>query len=497
MPTSELYTSSLPLFAVLVSLAAVPLIVISRGSPNLREFWTLAAAVAKLGFVAALLPDALSNRSAETVLYEIVPGLSLALRADPLGVFFALVASSLWLATSFYSIGYMRELSERRQTRYFACFALCLSATVGIAFASNLLTFTIFYEILTIATYPLVIHKGTREALSSGRKYLVYTLSAGVLLIACVAMTYQLAGTVEFAPGGFLTPEDGSPALLRVLFLMFVASAGVKAGLMPFHSWLPAAMVAPTPVSALLHAVAVVKAGVFATIRIIGFVFGPTTLASLGIASVLATVAAVTILLASLLAFTQDNLKRRLAYSTVGHLSYIILGAALLTPTSLAGSLMHFASHALMKITLFFCAGAIYVNLHKEKVSDLDGIGRQMPLTMAAFAIGALGLAGVPPINGFSSKWYLGLGALEAGVPVALLVFLLSGLLNAGYFFPIVYRAFFRSSSGVLPYKEASWFMVAPLLVTGGLSLILGLAPNFAFGFFSLASLVGSSIGAW
>jgi multicomponent Na+:H+ antiporter subunit D len=494
MNDPEIYRSLLPFYAVMVSLIAALLIMLSSRYSNLREFWTLAASVAKFSFVLMLLPGVLADRVAEFTFWDISPGISLTLKADCFGVFFALVSSGLWMLTSIYSIGYVRGLNEHKQTRYFASFAICLSATIGIAFSANLLTFIFFYEILTIATYPLVIHKETKEAISAGRKYLAYTLTAGVLLIAATAWTYRLVGTLDFKAGGIFGNLSLQPSTVSVLFLLFIGGVGVKAAIMPLHSWLPAAMIAPTPVSALLHAVAVVKSGVFGVVRVVGFVFGPQVMRQFDLNLILSVVAGATVILASLLAFRQDNLKQRLAYSTVGHLSYIVLGAALLSPASLVGSLMHIANHATMKITLFFCAGALYVTHHKEKISELDGIGRAMPWTMGAFTIGALGLAGIPPINGFVSKWQLGLGSLQSGAMLPLAVLLLSGLLNAGYFAPIIYRAFFKDPP--LPYKkkEASLATVIPLVITAFLSVIWGLYPDYFLNFYSLASKVSGSI---
>ncbi|MBN2207458.1 MAG: monovalent cation/H+ antiporter subunit D family protein [Candidatus Aminicenantes bacterium] len=488
------FASPLPLLAVAVSLAAVPAILLSAKNRNLREFWTLAASLAKFAVVLSLLPAVLDGRLAETRLFELAPGVRLALKADAAGVFFALVASGLWILTSVYNIGYMRGLRERKQTRYYASFAVCLSSTVGVAFAANLLTFVLFYEILTVATYPLVVHKESAEAIRAGRKYLAYTLSAGVLLIAATAMIWLTAGRLEFVPGGFLSGSSLSAGTLKALFLLLLGGVGVKASIMPLHGWLPTAMVAPTPVSALLHAVAVVKSGVFGVVRVTGFVFGPRLMADMEFDTLLAGFAAATILTASLLAFREDNLKRRLAYSTVGHLSYIVLGMALVAPAAAAGSLLHLAFHATLKITLFFCAGAIYVNLHKDKVSELDGVGRIMPWTMAAFTLGAIGLAGIPPLNGFVSKWSLGLGALQAGRPTALALLVLSGILNAGYFFPIVRRAFFKKGAFPPGAREAAPTMVAPLVVTAGLSLALGLYPDLFFRFYRLASAVAASV---
>lgn len=489
----ETILSLRPLLAVAVSLVAAVLIVLSSRRPNLRETWTIAAALAKFGLALSMLPDVLAGRVPEVTLLPISPGITLALRVDPFGLFFALVASALWIVTSIYSVGYVRSLAEHKQTRYFASFAVSLSATLGVAFAGNILTFVLFYEILTIATYPLVIHKETPEAISAGRKYLAYTLSAGLALILATAITYRLAGTLDFRPGGFLA-DVANPSELLPLLALFVLGCGVKAALMPLHSWLPSAMVAPTPVSGLLHAVAVVKAGVFGMLRVVGFVFGPALLQDMGAWQILAAVAAATLVLASLLAMAQDNLKRRLAYSTVGHLSYIVLGAALLTPHAWIGSLLHLANHAVLKITLFFCAGAIYVKTHRENVSELDGVGHQMPITMGAFALASLGLAGVPPVNGFVSKWFLGLGALEAQQVVFLFLLLLSGLLNAGYLFPIVRRAFFVRSTNFGKVDEASPLMVVPLAITALLSLVMGFLPDGFGSFYHLATQIAASV---
>lgn len=484
-----------PLYAILVSLAAVPFILLSSNKPNLREFWTILAGVVKFLLVLSLVPMALNGEVLELTLFEIAPNLPFELRVDPFGVFFAIVASGLWIFTSFYSIGYMRGHHEKKQTRYYASFAICLSSTLGIAFSGNLLTFLIFYEILTIATYPLVIHSENEEAISAGRKYLAYTLTAGLLLIAAVGITYGLTGTLEFQPGGIFGDVDLNKTMAVSLFILYLGGVGVKAGLMPLHSWLPSAMAAPTPVSALLHAVAVVKSGVFAVIRVVHFVFGPEVMAEFGLNEILMVMAGVTIIVASLLAFAQDNLKRRLAYSTVGHLSYIILGAALLTPKGLTGSIMHISTHATMKITLFFCAGAIMVNLHKKNISNLNGIAGVMPWTMAAFTIGSMGLAGIPPINGFVSKWYIGLGVLEGDMLIPLIVLVISGLLNVGYFFPIIHRAYFRKGGEELEGQtEASPFMVVPIMVTATASLIFGIFPDLFFNFFELASNIAATV---
>lgn len=484
----ETIASWAPLLAVLVSAAAAGAIALTgERRRNLREMWTIVASLAKFGLIFSMVPGVLAGERYEVSLLQLAPGIEFALRADPAGLLFALSASFLWVLTSFYSIGYMRGGKERKQTRFFAFLAVCLSATVGIALSANLLTFVLFYEILSVATYPLVTHAGSEKAYRIGRQYLVYAITAGIALVAGMALVYQMAGTLSFEGGGFLSAEMGRTGL-TLAFVLFFLGFGVKGGVMPLHSWLPNAMIAPTPVSALLHAVAVVKAGVFGFVRLVGFVFGPELLQDLGLAAILAAMAGITIVAASLIAMTKDDLKARLAYSTVGHLSYIVLGVALVTPAALQGGVLHIVTHGALKITLFFCAGAIYVHLGLKKVSQLDGVGRRMPLTLGAFGIGALGLAGVPGTAGFISKWFIAQGSVESGQLIFLLVLLVSGLLNAGYLFPIVTRAFFRSSPEHTAYDEASWFMVGPLLITAAVGVLVGIQPDAFFQFFSIAA---------
>jgi len=466
-----------PLLIVAVSLVGAGLIGISGRRPNLREFWTFAAAVLKFLLVLSLFPAVRGGKEVSISLVTFMPGVDLLLKADALGLYFALLASGLWIVTSIYSVGYMRGLQEHAQTRYFAFFALSLSATMGLAFSGNLLTFFLFYEMLTLSTYPLVVHKESQEAIRAGRIYLAYTLAAGMCLLVAVGWTYLLAKQLNFTPGGFLDGL-GTPRQLRVLFVLFCLGAAVKAGLMPLHAWLPRAMIAPTPVSALLHAVAVVKAGVFAFFRIVGFVFGPTVLSDLGVAKVLAIFAGATVLIASLLALLQDNLKRRLAYSTVGQLSYIVMGTALLAPLAYTGAMMHMVNHAFMKITLFFCAGAIYVHTHRQNISEMSGIGHHMPWTMAAFTVGSLGLCGVPGFCGFVSKFLLCQGGLQAGAQIVVWVLLGSALLNFAYFFPVVYSAFFKKNADFARRQDADGRMVVPILVTATLSVLFGMLPG-------------------
>ncbi len=447
--------------AALIGVVVVPLlgalaVMLAGSRPNLREAMSLAAGVILLALVVRLLPRALSGDWPAAVLAEPIPGLSLAISAEPLGVLFGLIASFLWIVTTVYSIGYMRGHGEAHQTRFYTFFAVAMGCTMGVAFADNLFTLFVFYEVLTLSTYPLVTHAGTQEARQGGRTYLgiLMATSMGFLLLA-VVWTWKLTGNVSFTSGGIL---DGaaSPLVIGVLFALYVFGIG-KAALMPFHRWLPAAMVAPTPVSALLHAVAVVKAGVFAILKITVYIFGLDLLRDTGVTDWLLWVAAFTILVASVIALRQDNLKARLAYSTISQLSYIVMGALLVNSTALAGSTLHLATHAFGKITLFFCAGAILVASHKTKVSQLDGLGRQMPWTMGAFFLASLSIVGLPPMGGMWGKWYLALGALDAGYVFLVAVLMVSTLLNIAYLIPVPIRAFLgkADAGGEMQIQEA------------------------------------------
>jgi multicomponent Na+:H+ antiporter subunit D len=449
-----------PLLAVLVSLVAAFFIVASHRSPNVREGWTIAAAVAKFAIVASMFPAVLDGAVFETSLGAFLPGgIEFVLRADALGMLFAFLASGLWIVTSFYSIGYMRGNDEINQTRYFAAFAVSLSATMGIAFAGNLVTIFIFYEILSIATYPLVAHDETDEARSAGRKYLAYTMfGGGVLVLAGTALVYLIAGNVDFTAGGIQELANADPGLAMLAFFLLAIGFGVKAGIMPLHQWLPEAMVAPTPVSGLLHAVAVVKSGAFGVSRVVLDVFGPELVFDLSLplgfsaGLVLSTIGAITLTAASIIAMRKDHLKQRLAYSTVSQLSYIILGLGLFGWYGLVGALLHIPAHAFMKLTLFFCAGNLHVSTHTDYISEMAGIGKRMPLTMGAFTVAALGMAGIPLLAGFVSKYYMLIGGVQMGAeltPVAYYLvgaLLLSGVLNIAYFWPVIYTAFFETA---------------------------------------------------
>lgn len=430
------------LASLVIPVVGAVLVGLTGRNPNLREGMTAIASLATFGCVAALVPAVVSGDLPELVVFEaMLPNVPLAFRVEPLGMLYALVAAGLWPITSAYAVGYMRGHHEENQTRFFVCFALAIFAALGIAFAANLGTLFLFYEVLTLSTYPLVTHHQTPEAKRAGRVYLgILIFTSITFLLLAVAWTYAAAGTLDFRIGGILS---GKVAPVAVPFLLGLYAYGCgKAALMPLHRWLPNAMVAPTPVSALLHAVAVVKAGVFAILKIVVYVFGLDMLRDGGASEWLMAVAGFTILASSLIAFTKDNLKARLAYSTISQLAYIVLGAALATPDGVLGGGLHIATHAVGKITLFFCAGAILVASHKKNISEMDGLGRAMPWTFAAFTIGAVSIIGLPPMAGSWSKWLLALGSAD-GNAIYIAVLMVSSLLNIGYLMPIPIRAFF------------------------------------------------------
>lgn len=424
-----------------------------------------------------------------------LPGAPLVLQGDALSLLFVALSSVLWMATTIYAIGYLEKSPLR--SRFFGYFSLCVSATVGLALAGNLVSFLLFYEMLTLATFPLVVHRGTPEALRAGRVYLAYTVGGGALVLMGVALLHGLAGGQNFQPGGYLLEAVGEHDLaLRVAFVLLVAGLGVKAALIPLHGWLPQAMVAPAPVSALLHAVAVVKAGAFGIIRVVYDVFGAEALARLDMAGPLLWLAAATILYGSLRALQQQELKKRLAYSTISQVSYVTLGVALLGPIAAVGGLVHLVHQGLMKVTLFYCAGNFAETLGIHRIREMDGVGRRMPLTMTAFSIGALGMIGIPPIAGFVSKWALGMGALEVGQDWVLLVLMGSALLNAGYFLPLLWRGWFADPADWHEDNwreerwETHWMLLLPAVFTALLAVVVGVLAGTALSPLGWAQLI-------
>ncbi len=472
----------LPLAILLTSLIAAPVIlmmperaIVARAAVN------LGAAVLKLCLVLWLAREVAGGASFDNRL-TLLPGLDIVLQADALSVLFLTLSAVLWLVTTIYAVGYLEPGDHR--SRFFGFFSLCVASTVGIAMSGNLFTFLIFFEALTLATYPLVVHKGGVEAHKAGRKYLTYTLGGGLALTVGVVWLHVLAGSGAFVPQGYLSAiAVGNETALIVIFILLIAGVGVKAALVPLHSWLPLSMVAPAPVSALLHAVAVVKAGAFGIMRIVYDVYGVTLTKDMGLATPLAALAAVTIVYGSMRALREDDLKRRLAFSTVSQVSYITLGVAVISPLAAVGGLAHLIHQGLMKITMFLCAGNVAEERGIKKISQMDGLGPLMPATMVPFTIAVFGMIGIPPLAGFVSKWYLAAGGLQAGDDWVVPVLLVSSLLNACYFLPILYRVWFKPlPEGALPVKRRlGWMLLAPPVVTATLVILAGLLANAPF----------------
>jgi multicomponent Na+:H+ antiporter subunit D len=491
------FYAALPILVLLSSLLASAIVfLLDESRDRLRTVVYLGGEVVKLVLVLVMLGAVYLGETFETRV-PLLPGLDFVLRGDSLAMLFITLSSGLWLLTTLYSIGYLRDSPNR--SRFYGFFGLCVTATAGIAMSGNLFTFFVFYEALTLATYPLVVHKETPAALAAGRKYMWYTLSGGAVLLVGIVWLHVLAGPVEFIPGGAVPRELAVESYwpLVAAYLLLIAGLGVKTALVPLHGWLPAAMVAPAPVSALLHAVAVVKAGAYGIMRVVYDVFGIEFSAELGVtgAGPLAVVASVTIIYGSIRAITQDELKKRLAYSTVSQLSYITLGVAIFGPLATVGALAHLVHQGIMKITMFFCAGLLEQTLGIHSVREMSGVGRRMPLTMGAFTVAGLGMIGLPPMAGFISKWYLGLGGLEAGQWWVVGVLIASTILNSIYFLPIIYAAWFRKPGGEWKsYREtrleSDWLMLAPVLTTAALTLGVGLLAGLELSPLSWAELI-------
>jgi len=484
-----------PLLVVLSSLLP-GLIIFSLAEQRVRTRTTLNlfGVITKLGLVALMVWGVYNEHHYETRL-ELLPNLELVLRAGPLSLLFVILSAGLWLLTTIYAIGYLEGSPHR--SRFFGFFSLCVTATVGVALAGNLITFLLFYELLTLSTYPLVVHRGTLAARRAGQTYLIYTVFGGACLLLGTVWLYSITGTLEFTPRGFISGlGDEHRSALIMIFILLITGLGVKAALFPLHGWLPQAMVAPAPVSALLHAVAVVKAGAFGIIRVVYEVFGIGTAAALGVTTPLAGLAAFTIIYGSIRALFQDDLKRRLAFSTISQVAYIILGIAIVGPIATIGGVVHLFHQGLMKITLFFCAGNLAETLEIHKISEMNGVGKRMPWTMAAFTIGAFGMIGAPPIAGFITKWYLGMGAVNTGQNWIILVLIGSSLLNAMYFLPILHRAWFLEPPKSWPVdrqfgrKETAWALLLPPLVTAAIAVGVGLLASVPFSPLEWAKLI-------
>ncbi|MDH3360363.1 MAG: monovalent cation/H+ antiporter subunit D family protein [Desulfobulbaceae bacterium] len=483
----EVIITSKLLIALMVPLVGSIVVMLTGKQPNVREACSFVSSVIMFLIVASMIPAVLAGHKLLFPIFHILPGLSVTLRADAFSMIFALVASFLWMLAVIYSAGYMRGLDEHAQTRFNACFALSLFGAIGVAFSDNLFTMYLFYEIVSICTYPLVAHHQDDEGYGGARRYIIYlTTTAKGLVLPAMILIYVLTGTLDFANNisTGIFPAGVNSVVVTILYICCIFGFA-KNGIMPVHHWLPGAMVAPTPVSALLHAVAVVKVGVFSTTRVMLYVFGVDLMGKLNLGIPTAYFVSFTIIMASVIALSKDNLKARLAYSTVSQLSYIILGVALLTPSGIEGGLVHIANHAFSKITLFFCAGAIYVVAHKKNISEMSGLGRAMPWTFAAFGIASLSMIGAPPAAGFVTKWLLLMGSMEAHQIGILLVLIASTCLNVAYFAPVTYKAFFGKPADGIPLERMKepWALTLPIMTAAIISIIIGIYPNFFMSF--------------
>lgn len=478
-------------------LVAVLIALIGERKDYLRN--GLLMAISSYNFVIVLYysEPILSGQLAPYVLADL-DFFQLAFHVDALSLLMGSVITFLWIFTSSFSIGYMA--GEHSLPRYFTSLTVCLGATMGIIFSANLMSFFIFYEMLTIAVYPLVIHEETEEALRAGVVYLVYLLSGGTLLFFAIILTYFLTGgNLTFAVGGIPQLAQQKPMILYFLFFLFVTGLGVKGALVPLHIWLPRAMIAPTPVSALLHAVAVVNVGLYGFIRMIYNVFGPTLFERLNMDTYLAIPASITIVLAAMAALRVNKIKKLLAYSTINQLSYVILGASSLHTMALMGALIHVVYHSVMKITLFYSAGTIMKRTGKTHIQQMSGLAKIMPVTCAAFTVGALGISGLPPIAGWISKWYLIEGFLDIGRPWHASIFIVSTIIEIGFLSPPILYAYFggkhdhheQSQAGSFK-REAPLDMLIPLAVVAILSITFGLFGSlpFVFGKASIKILI-------
>ena len=470
--------SIIPFIPIAIAGLAAILIFIKGETAFYRNLWSTAASLIAFIFMAAMIPRALRGTIYVYKLSHMVGGLSLIFRADALGLAFGMVSSSMWVFVNIYAIGYMEH--EHHKKRFFAFFAVAICCAFGIALAENLFTLYLFYELLSIATYPLVMHVGTPEAMKAGTRYLIYTLSGGGVLLIAIMITYFISGNLSLSQAGLFSITDGA-SILRMVFFLYLIGFGIKAAIMPLHHWLPSAMVAPTPVTTLLHAVAVVKAGVFGILRTVYSIYGIELMRQLHLGTTLAVIASITVLVASLIAIQQDHIKRRLAYSTISQLSLIVLAAAMLSPAGILASLIHIANHAFTKGTLFMCAGVITEETGVTHVSQMKGIAKRLPGTMVIFSIAALGMIGLPPFAGFVTEWFTGVGAFQGGQVAFIAVLVANGILDALYLLPILYTAYFDKEPEDNPFdftpkrQETTWLMLGPIASTSAMTIVLGL----------------------
>jgi multicomponent Na+:H+ antiporter subunit D len=471
--------SILPFIGIAVAGLTSLAIAIWGKKVNYRNIFSIAGSVVVFISVVAMIPATLKGTIYTFTVVKFLPGISVSFRADSLALLFAIVISSMWIIVNIYSIGYMS--AEKQTRRFFTFSSLAVFSALGIAFSANLINFFIFYEMLTLSAYPLVIHDQSRKAYRAGTKYLIYSLTAGGFLLVGIIIVYFLTGSLSLAQAGILANAKASPAFLRTLFFIFLLGFGVKASIMPLHNWLPNSMVAPPPANVLLDAVTTVNAGVFGILRLLYCVYGPDLVTKLNLGVALAWIASFTVIAGSLVALKQDDLRQRLAYSTISQMSLIVLGAALLTPFSLMGSMIHIANHAFTKGAMFMCAGVILQQTGKSKISEMTGLAKRLPVTMAAFSIGALGMMGVPPVAGFVSKWFIAGGAAEGQRSIFIAIIIANAAIEAAYYLPIIYIAYLKKPENSYSVKQIkpSFYLINPIVIATSMTFILGIFAGF------------------
>ncbi|MBR3763596.1 MAG: proton-conducting membrane transporter [Clostridia bacterium] len=469
------------LLTLLVPLVGGALLGVMRPKTNAGRAWFVEAVVIATSILVWTV--LLTDSGEPFILYHLTNALPLTFRVDGMSRVFAGLVSLLWPIASLYGFEYMHH--EERPTPFFMWYTISYAATLAIAFAGNLCTLYVFYECLTLVTLPLVIHKKDAASIRAGRKYLTYSITGAAFAFIALVVLIFLAGSTEFTLGGVVTTEmmNTRGGLLLTVFVLAFIGFGTKAAVFPMHAWLPAASVAPTPVTALLHAVAVVNAGAYAVLRLIYYSFGAENLFGTWAQAIVLCLACFTIVFGSTMAVREQHFKRRLAWSTISNLSYMLMGAALMTEGGMVGSLSHLVIHGVIKITLFYCAGAILVRTGKEYVQDLRGFGKVMPLTCAAYVVGGVALTGIPPLAGFVSKWNLLTAAADTGLvlgTVAVLALIISAVLTAIYIFTAVLPMYGRplnAESAALEgfNRDPGWQMKLPLVLLMIAIVALGL----------------------
>ena len=467
------------LFPVLLGLG----ILLAREFKNRKALLTLTGA--GLIVTAALGLGVVLGGETELLLFSFGENLDLYFRVDTMGKLFAVVVNVVWVLSGFFAFEYMKH--EQEEKRFFGFYLMVHGILHGLVFSGGLVTFYLFYELMTLLSVPLILHSRSGDAIKGGLKYLFYSLFGAYMVLFSLFFLNRFAKSLTFQPGGNLDlgAVAGNETLMRVVAFCAILGFGVKAGMFPLHAWLPTAHpVAPAPASAVMSGI-IVKMGVLGMVRVVYYLIGADFLRGTWVQTAWMSLALATVFMGSMLAYREKVMKKRLAYSTVSQASYILFGLSLLQPDAMTGALLHVVFHAVIKSCLFLCAGAIIYKTHKTNVSELRGIGKEMPVAIWCYTFASAALIGIPPASGFISKWYLATGALNSGVEVfswlGPVVLLTSALLTAGYLLPITVNGFLPGAEypyGELKKKEPNLTMLLPLLILAALAVLLGIFPG-------------------